>query len=163
MFFRIFHHFATHLWYNSRKVERVCGMRQKRRAFLIYNAALALLACAVLLYWLLLRQAHFPFRCLVAARLHLYCPGCGFTRALEALFRLQPLAALAANPTMPVLLFTLGYYEWAFFSAMRRQTRVRTWPALLLAYSLLAFFVIRNLLLVFAGIDPLGDLIQFWS
>jgi hypothetical protein len=131
----------------------------------LYNAALLALAAGVLFYRFLLRDAGLPFLCLFSATSHLYCPGCGCTRALEALFRLDPIASLAANPMVLWLLGTLAYYEIVLFLSAfgRRPVRVSSLPAVIFAYALLGYAVLRNLLLILCGIDPLGDLIQYWS
>lgn len=140
-------------------------MKRKRRFFFWYNAALLALAAGVLVYLFLLREAGLPFLCLFAATSHLYCPGCGCTRALEALFRLDLPASLAANPMVLWLLGTLIYYEVVFFLSAfgRRPVRVSSRPAVVFAFALLGYTALRDLLLVFCGIDPLGDLIQYWS
>lgn len=138
-------------------------MKSARRAWLIYNLALLLSVAAVLLYLHLLRGAQLPFRCLFSERAHLYCPGCGGTRALEALLRLDPAASLSANPMVLWLLLTLLYYEIAFSLALGgRRRQPSPAPAITFAYALLAYAVFRNLLLVFWSIDPLGDFIQYW-
>ncbi|MBQ8350794.1 MAG: DUF2752 domain-containing protein [Clostridia bacterium] len=138
-------------------------MKRQTRTWLIYNLMLLLAAAAITVYLLLLRGAQLPFRCAFSAQSHLYCPGCGCTRALEALLRFDLLSSLSANPMVLWLLLTLLYYEVAFFLSMRRKTvRVSSKPAIIFAYALLAHAVLRNLLLVFGGIDPLGDLIQHW-
>jgi hypothetical protein len=134
------------------------------RNWLLYNGALLLLAAGVALYLFLLRGAELPFRCLFAAKAHLYCPGCGCTRALEALLSLNVAASLSANPMALCLLLTLLYYEVMLTRLLKRDCRARVsqLPAVLFAYALLGFFLLRNLLLICWHIDPLGDLIQYW-
>lgn len=138
-------------------------MKQGGRTWLIYNASLFVAAVGALLYFFVLRHILPPFPCAFACLTHLYCPGCGFTRALGALLRLDLPLALAANPMAIWLCLTLFYYEVAFLLAWRRGRRVSTLPAVVFAYALLGYAVLRNLLLVTGGIDPLGDLIQYWS
>lgn len=140
-------------------------MKRARRALLFYHLALLLAADGVTTYLILLRRAGLPFVCRFSARTHLYCPGCGFTRALEALLRLDIPASLLANPMLLVLALTLAYYEVAFWLAAfrRRGFSVSHRPAVCFAYALLAYAVLRNLLLVFLHIDPLGDLLPYWN
>ncbi len=140
----------------------MAGKGRGGRHFLLYNLSLAAAGLLLLLYLFLLRVAGAPFLCFFSFASHLYCPGCGMTRATEALLRLDLATSLSTNPMALLLLFTLVYYEVAFFLAMRRGQRVSPWPLILFAAALLLYFVLRNLLLVFGGIDPLGDLIIYW-
>lgn len=140
-------------------------MKRARRALLFYHLALLVAAAGVFTYLILLRLAGVPFVCRFSARAHLYCPGCGFTRALEALLRFDIPASLVANPMLLVLAMTLLYYEVAFWLAAfrRRGFRVSHRPAVIFAYTLLAYAVLRNLLLVCFHIDPLDDLLCYWN
>lgn len=136
-------------------------MISTRKNALLYHALLLLVGGGLLLYLLLAQR--FRFLCPFSFFAHLYCPGCGATRALAALLHLDLPRALAANPCVPLLALVLLYYEVAFLrAALRGRGRVSSLPAILFAYALLAFFLLRNLLLVGFHIDPLGDLIQFW-
>lgn len=92
----------------------------------------------------------------------LYCPTCGMTRAAHALLSLDLSFAFGANPCLFVLLFAVLWYvgfgtvalikgdETVFFRAGR-------WPLWLTLFSLILFFLLRNILLLFFHIDPLGD------
>ena len=95
--------------------------------------------------------------------LHLYCPGCGGTRAALALLEGNFLRALLANPTVPVLFAVLLYYEvfalaHLFGKGKGRLRRVRLWPLFVLGGVFLGFFLLRNFLFLAFGIDYLGDL-----
>lgn len=133
------------------------------RPFALLNVLLALFAIGGAIYLTLASRAPALFACVFARRAHLYCPGCGGSRALYALLRLDLLSSLAANPALIGGILTLGYYEIAFFRTARGHGRVRSWPAIAYAALIVCFFVLRNLLLVFCGIDPLGDQIGYWS
>ncbi len=92
---------------------------------------------------------------------HLYCPGCGGTRAALALFRGDLIRALLSNPTVPLLIPTVLYYERSalfYFFGKRQAKWPRLWPLLALTVFFLSFFVLRNLLFLAFGIDYLGDL-----
>ncbi len=101
-------------------------MNKARRTFLVYNLLLLLAAGGIAGYLWLLARTGLRALCPFSFFTHLYCPGCGFTRAGRALLQLDL-------------------------------------PAILFAYALVAYAILRNLLLVFFAIDPLGDLIRFWS
>ena len=137
-------------------------MKRAKRIWLFYNLALLLFALAIFVYLGILRMHGLLFLCPFSFLFHLYCPGCGFTRALRALLRLDLVGALLANPMAIWLLLTLLYYEVALFLAFRRGGRVSRLPAIVFAYALVGYAVLRNLLLTLGGIDPLGDLIRFW-
>ena len=128
-----------------------------------FNACLALAALVVALYMILLDGYGVPFRCSFAEATHLYCPGCGFTRAVRALLSFDILASLVAHPFAIVGIFVILYYELAFFFAARGSGRVRALPAIGFAFGLLFFFLLRNLLLIFFSIDFLGDFSGEWG
>lgn len=133
------------------------------RPLALLNLLLFLFVVGGALYLALASRAPGLFACVFARRAHLYCPGCGGSRALYALLRFDLLASLTANPAVLGGILTLGYYEIAFFRAARGRGRARSWPLVAFAVLIVSFFVLRNLLLVLCGIDPLGDQIGYWS
>lgn len=66
--------------------------------FYIGLAALPTAAVFYLLYQYLLRQVLPPVPCFFSTVLGIYCPGCGGTRALEALFHGKVLLSLWYHP-----------------------------------------------------------------
>ena len=132
------------------------------RFFCLFNLCLLAAALAVLLYLYLLRVAELPFFCGFARLTNLYCPGCGFTRATEALLRGRLLSSLAAHPFALLGVLTVLYYELTLFLAARGRGRPSAAPAVAFAIGVVTFFLIRNLLLVCGGVDLLGDLAAFW-
>ena len=133
------------------------------RPFLLFNLALLGFAAAVLAYLYLLRVVQLPLLCYTNRLFHLYCPGCGLSRATEALLRGEVLASLTAHPFALLAVALAAYYEIALALRACGRGRVSATPAVVFAFSLLAFALLRDLLLVFWGIDPLGDLIGYWS
>jgi len=94
------------------------------------------------------RYGFYP-TCPVYRYLHLYCPGCGSTRALSALLHGRFLEAIHYNPLfvalVPVLLFFAAVLYWQ--SAARSEVRWPQLPKPALVLFLLttgAFTVIRN-------------------
>jgi hypothetical protein len=111
--------------------------------------ACASLGGAAILYNFPPEQYHFYPQCPVFRYLHLYCPGCGATRALAALLHLRIAEALHYNALVVVLVpVLLAYFAVGYWKS--RRDEVFTWPrvpalgltALLVACA--AFGVLRN-------------------
>src|SRR5260370_7222602 len=78
--------------------------------------AYASLAGAAILYWFPPEQYDFYPQCPIFRYLHVYCPGCGATRALAALLHLRIAEALHYNSLVvmlaPVLLPYFRVSSW---------------------------------------------------
>lgn len=97
----------------------------------------------------------------------LYCPACGGTRAAEALLRLDVLSALRYNALAVMFaIVAVAFYAKAWIRLNRREERLIIFPNkfwTVCSILIVSFFVLRNLLLIIFGIDPLGDLAWFWN
>ena len=98
--------------------------------------------------------------CFIRNHFHIYCPGCGGTRAVEALFKLQLMKSLYYNPAVILMLLTVVFLQGVKILEAKRGIRI--YKARIIAYSAFlviwfSYFVIRNILLVCYGIDMLGD------
>jgi hypothetical protein len=107
-------------------------------------------ACAALLYRFPPREYFFYPRCPFYALTHLYCPGCGATRALAELLHGHVSAALHFNAAVTLLLPMLLWYFGKMCWTAVRENRV-DWPRVprwswqaALAFVLL-FAVVRDL------------------
>jgi hypothetical protein len=90
-------------------------------------SAAALLAGAALLRFFPPERYHFYPRCPIYVTFHVYCPGCGATRALAALLHAHFAEALHFNPFVVVLLpFFLAYFAAAYWNAIRSEKFL--WP-----------------------------------
>jgi len=65
---------------------------------------------AALLFWRFVLGGPSIGACWFYSRFHLYCPACGGTRALEALFHGQILRSFYFNPAVPLALLTAAFY-----------------------------------------------------
>ena len=125
----------------------------------VYPAAwitVAVLA-AVFLIWRYVLHAPAVSGCWVYRTWHLYCPGCGGTRALIALAKGQLLQALWFHPIVPVTAIWASIYLasqtlWRLRGrsgwALHYDSR---WPIWLLRL-LVANWIVRNLLMLGFGI-----------
>jgi len=104
--------------------------------------------------------------CVLHDRFHLYCPLCGGTRTLEALFSLDIPTAFSLNPLVVLLVLALLLWD---LRALIRLTRghssiyaLPTWIWITVIVLTVGFGVLRNILLLTVAYDPLGDLVGFW-
>ena len=97
----------------------------------------------------------------------LYCPLCGGTRAVSALFRFRFTEAFAANAYVTLLAaVVLVHYVVAWVRLLRgkeRLFRFLPWEWIAAGVLLLLYGVGRNVLMIRFGIDPLGDLGYLWN
>jgi hypothetical protein len=103
--------------------------------------ACAALVGAVILYKFPPEQYDFYPQCPVFRYLHVYCPGCGATRALAALLHGRIAEALHYNALVVLLVpVLLAYFAVAYWEA--RGDEVFTWPRRVPAMALTALLVV---------------------
>lgn len=98
--------------------------------------------------------------------LFLYCPLCGGTRAAGALARFDIAEALRYNAAVVIFLLVMLIWDVvAFVRILRSKDRPWAFPRRFWLYTVLLFAgytILRNLLMIFWSIDPVGDLAAFW-
>lgn len=143
----------------------VDGKQIARQRLFHFHITVGVTSAIVFAYWLFGKISGLHIPCTFALLFHLYCPGCGCTRAAEALFRLDPLASLVANPSVLLGGITLLYYEAVLILRVRRgEGKPPSYlPAILFLIFFLGYTALRNILLVTLRFDPLGDHFMFWS
>ena len=122
-------------------------LQKRKRKLLLFSAGIA--GIGLLLFALALLGI--PIRCVFHEFTGLSCPGCGNTRAVLALLRLDFAAVLRYNLLFPV---QAGYLIWVFFLSARRYLKEGRFfpssplPALdwIFLASLLVWGIVRNLL-----------------
>ncbi|MBQ6824258.1 MAG: DUF2752 domain-containing protein [Clostridia bacterium] len=135
--------------------------KEQWRIFIIVNAAFLLL---VLLFPLYKRITEIiPLgECIYLNNAHLYCFGCGGTRALNALLHLDILGAFKYNPIVPMGAMAMVLYEIAMIRGLvrgkPRDTFIKVWMVIVFLGIWFIYVVVRNVLL-FYGIDLLGDIL----
>ena len=143
----------------------------KRSAVIKFVGFHAACVLAVLLFPLYVKISRLITTVIPGCALHdflkLYCPFCGGTRAIEALLSLNVVEAIRCNALVIVLLAVgVVLYGIAWGRLFRGETKLISipiggWRALLVA--IILFGVVRNVLMIAFGIDPLGDLQFFWN
>ena len=121
-----------------------------------------------ILYFCFRFQIHFSFTpCYFHDLFHLYCFGCGGTRAVRAFLNFHFVDSFLCNPLVIYGAIMFCYYyigSWLRYLSHPWQKffRYRGWLLTLSMVILFGVFIVRNILLVFWQIDYLGDLKQFW-
>lgn len=143
-------------------------MKQERRIFFWMTAGgLVLFACV--LVWKYVPQLHetLNLRCAIHDVFHIYCPGCGGTRAVYSLLRLRIWESFMEHP---MVLFTAlilaDYYIGAIITLIRKNGKryyyLRVWFCYVALGLVIVNFVVRNFLLICVHYDYMGDLIEYW-
>ena len=100
--------------------------------------------------------------CFVKNSLHFYCPGCGGSRSVVALFELDFLKSLIYFPaTLYTVALLINCDILAIIAAVRNSEeslrKITAKPFLLIPVIVMLNFIVRNILLIL-GIDYIGDL-----
>lgn len=105
--------------------------------------------------------------CMFTVVTHLYCPGCGGTRAIKSLLDFDFIKSFLYNPLVIVSGFVCAYfYIGAIITRIKRNGKVyapfNEWFLWIILIVLGANVIIRDILLAFWGIDYIGDLARYW-
>lgn len=135
--------------------------------FLMLHAAALIGAIILPLYMKVASWLGSLFGGCIMHRFFIYCPMCGGTRAVAALVRFDFLAAWNYNAFVVLLAFVvlaLDVWAWVRYAQKKEPLIVLPkWIWIVFVVALVAFFVLRNCLMIFWGIDPTGDLVYFWD
>lgn len=105
--------------------------------------------------------------CALHDYLFIYCPVCGGTRAVEAILRLNFVAAFQWNAyvtLLVLLILSLDVIAWIRYARKKEPLlRIPAWGWIAFVLSLIGYFILRNYLMIAHGIDPTGDLGAFWK
>ena len=100
-------------------------------------------------------------------RFFIYCPLCGGTRALAALIRFDIASAWSYNAFVVILaVIALGIDVWVWVRYFQKKEPLvifPQWAWIAFCAVLVFYFILRNVLMIFFGIDPTGDLVYFWD
>ncbi len=141
------------------------GVRHPK--FLALHGAAILGALLLPLYMKLTSLISGVFGDCLMHRFFIYCPLCGGTRAVAALTRFDFVAAWNYNAYVVILSFVaLGLDVWAWVRYFQKKTPLLPlppWAWIAFCASLVFYLILRNVLMIFFGIDPTGDLGYFWE
>ena len=137
-------------------------MQKRKRNFIVANAAIIFGVVFFVVISSALSDVE-ALKCVFLNKLHLYCPGCGGTRAVYALLNLDFVASFVYNPVVILGGIAYMYYDVRAIIAIYKKDEAyflkRKFILLMvLAGILIAYFVIRNVLLI-NGIDLIGDVL----
>lgn len=93
----------------------------------------------------------------------LYCPGCGGTRALDELLQFDFMESFLYNPLIILLIVyaivvIISFMLFFISKEKLKHIKIIMISSILALIAIGLVFVIRNCLLVYGGIDLLGDL-----
>ncbi len=143
-------------------------MRKKWFRFLVINGCFLLGALMMFPYRLLCNTVlKHMVMCGMKDLLHLYCPFCGATRALDSLLHLRVADAFRYNAPITALVFIIAFFDIvAFFCLILKKKRV-FYANIYWLYGFIAvlgiYFVARNVLLVLGAVDFPGELIKYYT
>ena len=142
-------------------------MKEKRRdAIILFILSNLAVVAAVLVYLLFMSiydaESAEPI-CNFQRVFHIYCPGCGGSRSLRALVRLDLVSSFIFFAPLPLSLPILGYAEYllvrgCLLGEPREILRFKPWVLIIPAVLIVLNFLVRNALLL-NGIDVLGDIL----
>lgn len=143
-------------------------MKKSRVWFLCLHAGVLLLLPLAFFYLFAVELLpEWMTGCLMHDLMFLYCPVCGGTRAAGAILSLDFLSALRYNAVVTLscllllVLDAIGW--WRFWKGRNPFFRLPVWFWILYPSLVAVFFVGRNLLMIFCGFDPTGDLGALWQ
>lgn len=136
-----------------------------KRDFIIVNAAVGVAILVTLIVMLLQQLKVLPsYPCGLRQLFGIYCPGCGGTRAMIALFHGHFLRSLVCNPAIILGGLLILYYEiGVIFTLIKKNGKryfyYRKWPLYSYLMVVAVFAIIRDILLIGFQFDMLEALV----
>ncbi len=140
----------------------IISIKNQRKIFLWVNVGVIAALLLFPLYLKIIPYIPTMSKCDMVEALHIYCPGCGATRALKALLRFDIISSFKLNPIVPVSAALFVIYDIAMAVSLiigkERKLFIKTIYLIILFSAWMIYAVVRNILLV-NGIDLLGDIL----
>ena len=161
---------SAKMWYNGENKKTDERDTMNRKALLIWIAAHLALFLGVLLFprYLQVSTGLFSvfFGCILHDFAHLYCPFCGGTRSLGAILRGSFGEAFRFHALLPVFLLGALIYDgiilYRILKGEKLPLRIPKPLAIGVLVAIGGYWILRNVLLIAFGIDPIGDLYLYW-
>lgn len=144
--------------------------KAKRNIYFVFLTLLAFFGFFLIFYhkfhWQISYQL--PTDCLFHEIFHLYCPGCGGTRAMDAFLQGNFLYSFLYHPFIVYVALVLSYYyiSAGYTFLIKRNGKIYykipIWVLIVAALLVIVNFIVRNILLVYFQIDFMKDLIVYW-
>jgi hypothetical protein len=143
-------------------------LRQERKAFIWVNIGMILCLTAALIWEHSSLSEQLPAACAVHDIFHIYCPGCGGTRAVYLLLHGHPIQSFFYHPIVLFVAVLLAEYEvGAVVTLLRKNGKryyvLKDWFCYIALGIIIGNWVVRNILLLCFHMDYIGDLLQFWQ
>ena len=112
---------------------------------------ITLILLILFIYYLLARFKIFSFPCPIKYIFHVYCPGCGVSRMLISISKLQFKKAFNYNQLifilLPFILILLGdsIIAYLYDKTPKIVNRIPNWVYILLCIIIICFGIIRNI------------------
>lgn len=142
-------------------------IKQERTAFIWVNVGLILCLTVALVWEYSPLSEMLHASCAIHDFFHIYCPGCGGTRAVYLMMHFHPVESFLYHPLVPFVTVLLAeYYVGAVITLIRKNGKryyyLRDWFCYIALGIILVNWILRNVLLIKFHIDYIGDLVQFW-
>ncbi len=144
--------------------------KNEKITFILFSIALLLFLLFLVFYHVNdMCFYHTDGSCGMKYLFHLYCPGCGGTRAIDSFLHGNFIKSFLYNPVILYLaVYFLSYYLPAFLHFIGLwKKKINNMIYVYILIGLLAIiiihFVARNLLLVYGGYDYIGECIKYWQ
>ena len=137
-----------------------------KRDYIIINVATGVAVLAMGIF-VLLQQLDIIYSapCMMHDLLHVYCPGCGGTRAVFALIHGRIWESLCYNPAVIMGGLLIIYYELGVFLTIVKKNGKKYyvasgWPAYVYLIFIFAYGIVRDVMLLGFHVDMLHDFIK---
>lgn len=147
------------------KAEKTLNYKILKKDFIFVNVLIGIALFWTFVFMVLQKIDLIPdMTCVLHDVMHIYCPGCGGTRAVFALLKGHFLDSLYYNPAVLLGAILILHYEVGVFVTLLKKNGKRYYCsnlALVVLYVVIIaiFTIVRNYLLIRCGYDMLQDFI----
>lgn len=122
-------------------------MKKRLLKVLIINTLIILLLIS---YYYLNKYFHIGIPCLFYKITSFKCPGCGITRMLFSILKLDFKSAFFYNPVvfilLPFIIFYIIYQEYIYITKQNNKLKIPNFIYYLIIFVLIIFGILRNII-----------------